>query len=69
MAMVSESSTIPMKRHLLAALEAMPDTATFDDIIERLSFVYSVQVGLMQADQGMLIPHEQVKNRVRKWLR
>jgi len=58
-----------MKRYLLAALDDMPDTATFDEVIERFSFVYSVQLGLMQADQGMLIPHDQVKKSLREWLR
>jgi predicted transcriptional regulator len=67
--MTSESSTLPMKRQLIAALEALPDTATFDDVVERLHFVYSVEVGLAQADQGMLIPHDEVKISLRKWAR
>jgi hypothetical protein len=59
--MVSESNSLPMKRQLMAALEDMPESATFDEIIERLHFIYSIQLGLAQADQDMLIPHEQVK--------
>ena len=66
--MASESSILPLKRHLIAALEGLPDTATFDDAIERLHFVYSVEVGLAQADQGMLIPHDQVKQRLHQWV-
>ncbi len=62
-----ESDTLPMKQRLLAAMQALPDNATFDDVIERLYFVYNVEAGLAQADEGMLIPHEQVKNSVREW--
>jgi predicted transcriptional regulator len=68
-AMASESSTLPMKQQLIAALQDLPDSATFDDVLERLHFVYSVQVGLAQADRGMLIPHEQVKKDLRDWAR
>ena len=67
--MVSESNTLPMKRRLIEALEALPDISTFDDVIERLYGVYNVEVGLTQADQGMLIPHEEVKKSIREWLR
>ena len=67
--MVSESNTLPMKRRLVEALEDLPDSATFDDVIERLYVVYNVEVGLAQADQGRLIPHEQVKQSIREWLR
>lgn len=67
--MASESSTLPLKRQLIAALQDLPETATFDDVLERLHFVYSVEVGLAQADQGMLIPHQQVKQDLRRWVR
>lgn len=67
-AMASESGTLPLKRQLIAALEDLPETATFDDVLERLHFVYSVEVGLAQADQGMLIPHDQVKKSLRQWV-
>jgi predicted transcriptional regulator len=59
-----ESSGLPLKWQLIAALEDLPETATFDDIAERLHFVYSVQVGLAQADAGILIPHDQVKRTI-----
>ena len=67
--MASESSTLPLKRQLIGALEDLPETATFDDVLERLHFVYSVEVGLAQADQGMVIPHDQVKKSGREWAR
>jgi hypothetical protein len=66
--MASESGTLPLKRQLIAALEDLPETATFDDVLERLHFVYSVEVGLAQADQGMLISHDQVKKSMREWV-
>jgi predicted transcriptional regulator len=59
---------MPMKRQLIAALEFLPDDATFDDAIERLYLEFKLQVGLAQADQGMLIPNEEVMKRIAEWL-
>ncbi|HZU76410.1 MAG TPA: hypothetical protein VFA70_06570 [Dehalococcoidia bacterium] len=67
--MALESGAVPMKRRLIAALEELPDDATFDDALERLHLVYKVQAGIEQAEQGMLIPHRQVMDRMRPWLR
>lgn len=67
--MASESNALPMKRQLVEALEDLPESATFDDVIERLYVVFNIEVGLAQADQGMLIPHEQAKRRIRQWHR
>ena len=67
--MTSENNTLPMKGQLMAALKDLSDDATFDDVIERLHFVYNVEVGLAQADRDMLIPHEHVKKSLAQWLR
>lgn len=66
--LASGREALPLRRRLMAALEDLPHTATFDGVVERLDFVYSVQAGLAQADQGTLTPHEQVKRSARAWL-
>ena len=67
--MASPRATPPIKQRLIAALADLPDDASFDDAIERLHFVYSVELGLADADAGKLIPHEQVKQTWREWAR
>ena len=51
------------------ALETLPDDASFTDIVECVEFVNAVLEGIADADQGRLIPHEEVMRRVRQWPR
>ncbi len=52
-----------VKQQALNAVQALPDSATFEDVLERLLFISKVERGLAEADAGKLIPHEQVKAR------
>lgn len=52
-----------VKEQALKAVAALPETATFEDVLERLLFLSKVEHGLADADAGKLIPHEQVKAR------
>jgi predicted transcriptional regulator len=67
--MASSSVTPPIKQRLIEALAQLPDDASFDDAIERLHFVYAVELGLAQAQEGRLIPHDEVKKTWREWAR
>jgi predicted transcriptional regulator len=49
---------------ILAALQDLPDDASFDDAIERLVFLAKVEAGLAELDAGKGIPHEEVKQRL-----
>ena len=52
-----------VKEQALKAVAALPETATFEDVLERLLFISKVERGLADADAGKLITHEQVKAR------
>ena len=52
-----------VKQKDLEAVQGLPDSATFEDVIERLLFISKVERGIAEADAGQLIPHEQVKAR------
>lgn len=52
-----------VKEQALKAVAALPETATFEDVLERLVFISKVEHGLADADAGKLIPHEQVRAR------
>ena len=49
---------------ILAALQDLPDDASFDEAIERLVFLAKVEAGLAELDAGKGIPHEEVKQRL-----
>lgn len=57
------------KEKVLQAVRDMPDDASIEDAMERLLFLAKIEKGIRQADAGDTIPHEHVKERMRKWLR
>lgn len=59
---------VSTKTLLLDALKALPDDADFDDVIERLQFVYEVQRGLDDIAAGRVSDHDDVRRRMAKWL-
>ncbi len=50
------------------ALDNLPDDVTMPDVIERLHYLYAIQLGLEDLDAGRTIPHEEVKRRMAQWL-
>lgn len=50
------------------ALDHLPDDVTLPDVIDRLTYLHHIQLGLDDLDAGRTIPHEQVKQQMAKWL-
>ena len=57
------------KEDVIHMIKGLPKNSTIDDIMEELYFKAQVDEGLAQLDQGKGIPHNQVKNRIRKWIK
>lgn len=55
-----------VKQKILPAVEGLPETATFEDAIERLCFLAKVEEGLRQSDAGETVHHAEA---VRQLLR
>ena len=51
------------KERALEAIRALPDSATIDDVIERLCFIARIEEGLRQSRAGQLVSHGEVKKR------
>ena len=49
-------------------LDNLPDDVTLPDVIDRLYYLYQIQLGLEDLDAGRTIPHEEVKRQMAKWL-
>lgn len=49
------------KQRILDAVQRLPADASFDDVMERLYFLYKIERGLADADAGRVIPHAEVK--------
>ena len=57
-----------VKAEVLQLIRQMPDDATLDDILAELYFKLQVDAGLKELDEGQGIPHQEVKDRIAKWL-
>ena len=57
-----------MKRDkVLETVKEFPQEFNLEDLIERLIFVEKVEKGLQQIKEGKTVPHEEVKEIVKKW--
>jgi len=57
-----------VKDKMIEAVRSLPDDAGIEDAMERLLFLAKIEKGLEQAESGQTIPHEEVKQRLSKWL-
>jgi len=57
------------KQQILKALEDLPEDASVEDALDRLNLLYKIDKGLREADRGDLISHEDVQQRMAKWLK
>jgi len=57
------------KQQVRAVIEALPDDATYEEIVRELAFRRMVDRGLADSRRGRVVSHEQVAQRVRQWRR
>jgi predicted transcriptional regulator len=56
-----------VKYQVLKAVEEMPQNVTFEEVMERLYFLYKVNQGLQQVDAGNIVSHEEAKKQIKTW--
>ena len=56
------------KEAIIALIRKLPDDVTVDDVMQELYVRRSIEEGLRELDDGQGIPHEDVKQRLTKWL-
>ncbi len=52
----------------IKTIRDLPDSATWEDIEERVRFLAAIDRGLADIKTGKTIPHEQVKESLKEWL-
>ena len=57
------------KEQMLKAIQELPDDATLEDAMERLYFLYKVELGIAQADTGQTITQTEARKRMERWLK
>lgn len=59
-------ATDTVKQKILQVVKELPESATFEDAIERLCFLAKVEEGLRQSDAGETIPHAEALRQLLK---
>ena len=57
-----------VKQRVIQMIQSLPEDVTVDDIIAELYFKLQVDDGLKELDEGKGIPHEEIEQRMSKWL-
>ncbi len=57
-----------IKEQVIQMIQTLPDEVTVDEVMAELYFKLQVDAGLRELDEGQGIPHEEVEERISKWL-
>jgi len=57
------------KEKAIEVIQRLPDDATFEDIMHELELYARVERGFREDAEGRLIPHDEVVDRMSKWLK
>lgn len=57
------------REKVMQVAQDLPDDASLEDAMERILLLAKIERGIQQADAGQTIPHEQVKEKMAKWLK
>ena len=56
------------KEIAIKTIQDLPDSVTWADIEERIRFLAGIDRGLADIKAGKMVPHEEVKESLKKWL-
>lgn len=56
------------KREVAAMLESLPENSSLEDIQYHLYVLEKVKRGIQRAEQEGVVPHQEAKERLSKWL-
>ena len=66
--LIGYDKAMTTKEIALKTIEQLPESASWEDIQERINFIVGVRKGLRQLDEGQGIPHDKVKEEFAEWL-
>ena len=56
------------KELALKTIQELPDSATWEEIEERIRFLSAMERGRKDIVEGKVVPHEEVKKNLQEWL-
>lgn len=57
-----------IQEKVMQAVHDLPDDASIEEALERLFFMAKIEKGIQQADAGQTLSHEEVKERMAKYM-
>lgn len=64
---MTTSSAPTLKQQAHALIDQLPDTATWDDVIEEARFRKAVEEGIAEADRGEFASDEDLRRAFARW--
>ena len=56
------------KQQVIASLEQLPDTASYDDLLYRVYVIQGIQAGIADSRAGRVVSQEDLKREIFSWL-
>jgi predicted transcriptional regulator len=56
------------KEVALASIQELPESASWEDIEERIRFLAAIEKGRQDIRAGRVVPHEEVRKQLDQWL-
>jgi predicted transcriptional regulator len=53
------------KEKVLSSVAALPEEFSIDDLMEKLILIEKIEIGIKQVNQGMVLTHDEVKEKVK----
>jgi len=57
------------KENLLKYIGELPDQFSIDELMDKILFLHKIELGLEQSKNDQVIPHEEIKDKYKKWLK
>lgn len=55
------------KQEALLAIQQLPDSVDFDDIVYRLYVINKINQGMKDVEEGNVISHDNLKHEIEQW--
>ncbi|MCO4294252.1 hypothetical protein NF867_15430 [Solitalea sp. MAHUQ-68] len=57
------------KDQLLQTIKDLPETFSFDDLLDRILLLQKIEVGMEQSNSQQTLTTDQAKEKLKKWLK
>lgn len=57
------------RKKVIETINALPDTFSIEELIDRLVLLQKMEIGIQQADAGQTVSTKEAKAKLKKWLK